>query len=218
MQTEPFKDRLTEICRRWDLLRHPFYQAWIAGTLSLAELRDYTAQYAHIVKAIPAWLNETARYHPSHASNIQKHSAEESDHVALWNSFASALDLDPGTIELQKPNAATAKLLSIGEQSARQGYGAAAVWALEAQAPAVSAEKLSGLEAHYGIDRHSGAEYFALHADLDKEHEQQLRTIMIEGEEPARRQAIEVASQTSAALWDLLTSVHHPGLVSENSR
>ena len=39
------------------LLKHPFYQTWSAGGLTLERLRDYAAQYYRHVEAFPRYLS-----------------------------------------------------------------------------------------------------------------------------------------------------------------
>jgi len=208
VQLGTFDGQLNEIVQRWNLLRHPFYEAWVAGTLSTGELRDYAIQYAHVTAAIPTWLLATAAAHPQDRDALGEHAREETEHVALWHAFAKALGVGVAQIEHTPPNAATAKLLRDCQADALAGNGAATVWALEVQSPAVSAEKLRGLALHYGMQADTGAEYFALHAELDKQHERQLREFMRAHDPSHAAAAAHVAENTTKRLWDLLTSVH----------
>ena|ERR1035438_5178157 len=41
----------------YDLLKHPFYQAWSEGELTREDLREYGAEYWHHVSAFPAYLS-----------------------------------------------------------------------------------------------------------------------------------------------------------------
>jgi pyrroloquinoline quinone (PQQ) biosynthesis protein C len=102
------------------------------------------------------------------------------------------------------PNPATQALLVECNEAVNDAGGAAAVWAIEAQSPEVSAAKLTGLVAHYGIDATSGGEYFALHQDLDRAHEAELRRVMLAADP---RSTIATAEGVSSRLWDLLSSV-----------
>ncbi len=207
LQVKTLDAQFSQVIERWNLLRHPFYQAWLAGTLTRDELRDYAAQYAHVVAAIPAWLKSTASQNPGHEENLSAHVREESEHVELWGTFSDALGLSRSELAQTPPNAATAELLRYCTSAVESGNGAAVVWALEAQSPAVSAEKLSGLAAHYDMDAQSGAQYFALHAELDKDHESQLRSFIVAQGSAKTSGAVTAAEATSSKLWDLLTSV-----------
>ena len=42
---------------RYDLLQHPFYQAWSKGELTRDELREYASEYWHHVSAFPTYLS-----------------------------------------------------------------------------------------------------------------------------------------------------------------
>jgi hypothetical protein len=55
-----------------------------------------------------------------------------------------------------------------------KGQPAPAVWALEAQTPAVARAKLVGLSAFYGIGPDADGEYFAVHQHLYVEHSAEL--------------------------------------------
>lgn len=188
---------LDDVTARWNLLRHSFYQRWTCGTLTNDELRDYVKQYAHVVRAVPTWLEQVRG---GDTAQLARHAAEERSHVALWNKFGEAFGLSSDAIRSAPANDATATLLRRGDELAANGQAAAVVWALEAQTPAVAAAKLAGLATFYGISPDGGGEYFALHQDLDVEHSAELRALCSEGSERA-------ASSMSEALWDLLTSV-----------
>jgi len=46
---------------RFDLLQHPYYQAWSKGELTRVDLREYAAEYWHHVSAFPAPLPPAGR-------------------------------------------------------------------------------------------------------------------------------------------------------------
>jgi pyrroloquinoline-quinone synthase len=188
---------LDGVTARWNLLQHPFYQRWTNGTLTRGELRDYIEQYAHVVRAVPVWLEQVRG---GTATEVATHAAEERSHIELWDTFGEAFGLSAEAIRSAPANAATATLLSRGDDLAADGHAAAVVWALEAQTPAVAGAKLAGLSAYYGIGPDTGGEYFAIHEHLDVEHSAELRELCAEGSQNA-------AMVMSEALWDLLTSV-----------
>jgi len=206
MQAPSIDRALHEVSERFDLLKHPFYQRWVAGDLSREELAYYAGQYAHVVRAIPRWLEGAAVRDHAHEDELRVHATEESDHIALWDRFAEAIGIDMATLHATPANAATAALIARGDELVAQGHGAAAVWSIEAQSPAVSAEKLRGLRAHYGIDETNGGEYFAVHQELDRDHEAQLRNMLHSQDAPAQAGAPAAAAATLAGMWELLTS------------
>ena len=192
---------------RRDLLDHSFYQRWVAGELSIGELRDYTCQYAHVVAALPKWLRRAAASTPEHAVQLERHAVEEEGHLALWHKFAKALAISKGELAIIAPNPATAELLRRGDELSGQEVGVAVAWALEAQTPGVSAEKLCGLQAHYGIESHSGGEYFDVHSSRDLVHTAELDAVIAGLGKGQFLEAQRITDAVLDGLWDLLTSV-----------
>jgi pyrroloquinoline-quinone synthase len=188
---------LDDVTARWNLLQHSFYQRWTQGTLTRDELRDYIKQYAHVVRAVPGWLEQIPG---GETVELARHVAEEQSHVALWNKFGEAVGVSADEIRFARANAATAQLIRCGDELVAAGEAAPVVWALEAQTPAVAGAKLAGLSRFYGIGPESGGEYFAVHQHLDVEHSAELRELCQDGSE-------NTAAVMSEALWDLLTSV-----------
>jgi pyrroloquinoline-quinone synthase len=182
---------------RWNLLDHTFYKRWTQGSLTLDELGDYVRQYAHIVRAVPRWLEQVRG---GDTAQLARHVGEERSHIELWNKFGMALGLSSDEIRVAPANLATAKLVERGDQLAAQCQAAAVVWALEAQTPAVARAKVEGLSAFYGIRADGGGEYFAVHERLDVAHSAELRGLCSNGSEDA-------VVAISESLWDLLTSV-----------
>lgn len=115
--------------------------------------------------------------------------------------------MDGSELASSTPNPATAELLRTGDELSGQTCGAAVAWALEVQTPAVSAEKLRGLKAHYRIDHRTGGEYFELHFTRDIQHAAELDGVIESLGPEAQPSAQLVADTMTNALWGLLTSV-----------
>ena len=139
---------LDDVTARWNLLEHSFYQRWTQGTLTRDELCDYIKQYAHVVRAVPEWLEQVRG---GDTAEVARHAAEERSHIEMWETFGNALGLSSDAIRSAPANAATANLLQRGDELGTQGQAAAVVWALEAQTPAVARAKLAGLSAFYAL-------------------------------------------------------------------
>src|SRR2546422_7740352 len=58
MTTEEFFEQLDGRIVKYDLLCHPFYQAWSAGELTRDDLREYARDYYPHVDAFPTYLAE----------------------------------------------------------------------------------------------------------------------------------------------------------------
>jgi len=200
---------LTAVAKRWDLLTHGFYRRWVAGELTLEELKDSPCQYHQVVKAIPGWMRQAADADGNNRAKLSDHAHEEESHVEMWADFAISLGVTADQLTGTRPNPSTAALLTAGEKLTAGGLGAAVVWALEAQAPAVSVAKLDGLREHYGINAQSGGRYFEVHQTMDIEHAEELERI-IESDHALATAAPAAASAMVEGLWDLLSSVERP--------
>jgi len=197
MKEKSMDQTLDGVTARWNLLEHSFYQRWTQGALTRDELCDYVLQYAHVVRAVPAWLEQVRGGDPV---EVARHAAEERSHIEMWEKFGNALGLGAEAIRLAPANAAVKELVERGDQLSARGDAAAVVWALEQQTPAVAGAKLAGLSAFYGITPEEGGQYFAVHEHLDVEHSAELRALCSEG-------SVQTAAAMSEALWNLLTSV-----------
>jgi pyrroloquinoline-quinone synthase len=78
--------------REFNVLEHPFYERWSAGTLSEQELDVYARQYRHAVLALAEASQALARRAAGgeHAAGLQRHAEEEGAHIELWDRFAAA--------------------------------------------------------------------------------------------------------------------------------
>lgn len=96
------------------LLNHPFYQAWMKGTLTRESLLDYAGQYSHHVTAFPASLESAISKAPNQAAAaiLQDQLSEENgqkfgvSHPELWLQFAEGLGLSRAPSEQRTPRAA----------------------------------------------------------------------------------------------------------------
>lgn len=186
--------RIDEARRRWDVLKHPFYERWECGELTREELAFYAGEYRHAVVAL-------AR--AAAASGDEEHAREEADHVALWDEFAAAVDapLD------RAPTPETSDCETAWSQDER--FRALAVlYAIESAQPAISQTKLSGLAAHYGFDADDpAAAYFRLHAELDIEHARAAREALAEAPQSQVAELAAAAERALQANWRLLDGV-----------
>jgi len=154
------------------LLDHPFYRRWEAGTLQPGELGAYAEQYRYFEAELPGILRALlARLEPGPAADLVQRnlSDEESNpepHVAVFADFADAVGSGDGP-----PSTATVRLLETYRQliESSAGEGLAALVAYEMQAPAIAASKGSGLRRHYEIDA-AGTRFWDLHATMDHDH------------------------------------------------
>jgi pyrroloquinoline-quinone synthase len=186
--------QIDEARRRWDVLKHPFYERWERGELTHEELAFYAGEYRHAVVAVAD---------AAAAAGDGEHAREEAEHVALWDGFAAAVEapLD------REPTPETADCAAAWSPDER--FRALAVlYAVESGQPAISRTKLAGLVEHYGFDGDDpAAEYFRLHAERDLEHARASREALAEAPPARQTELAAVAERALEANWRLLDGV-----------
>lgn len=189
-----FKQTLDSKIADYNLLNHPFYQAWSAGELPVEALRSYAREYGAFISMMPeGW--ETL--------NDAEIAAEETEHIDLWTDFAAGLDTT--VTEAQIPQV---KVLmeTADELFSEPTTALGALYAFEAQQPATAQSKLTGLKAFYQLPK-SVEPYFETHSHNEHEAEKLLAYI---GALPSDSYAtvVQACEKMSAALWDALTGIH----------
>ncbi len=136
------------------LLDHPFYRAWIDGTVTPAQLADYHASYAQFIDAIPRYWQRVVdaldRDSPVGAAIVD----EERQHIALWERWRTGLP------ETSRPH---------GMDDICEHFDAlppaallGALHAFEVQQPEVALTKREGLIRWYGCAE-ADVTYFDAH-------------------------------------------------------
>lgn len=154
------------------LLKHPFYQMWSEGKLSLDSLTGYSKEYYQLVKSVPSFMTPIIEQAPdSLKSELTSNQEEEIQHIKPWLRFASSLGVDEKELEhyagLPKTIQAVSQLSSL--MNSFEG-GSCAMYAFEKEIPKISQVKLEGLAEFYGISSEQATEYFKLHTEADIRH------------------------------------------------
>ena len=189
-----FKQTLDNKISAYNLLDHPFYQAWSAGELPVEVLRTYAREYGAFIGTIPkGW--ETI--------NDAEIAAEETEHIDMWNDFANGLDTVVS--EAAIPQVKTL-LQTADELFSEPATALGALYAFEAQQPATAQSKLAGLKEFYQLPE-MVEPYFETHSHNDHEAEKLLGYI---GALPSESHTtvVQACEQMSAALWNALTGIH----------
>ena len=214
-----FAETLDEIIEERSLLKHPFYQAWNAGTLPLDSLREYAKQYFHFEAAFPTFLSAIhSRMEPGAARQAvlenlwdEEHGME--NHQALWLRFCESLGIDEAEVRASEPNAETRELVDGFRAACSEGSvaeGLATLYAYESQAPRVAETKIGGLRTFYGFEDPKGYEFFSVHRDVDVHHSQAERDIVVAAATTTDdRAGIEEATKVGAdRLWRFLDGAY----------
>lgn len=210
--------RIDEVVTRRSMLKHPFYQAWTAGTLSADVLREYAKQYFHHVEAFPQAVSAVHANCPDRDGRklLAENLAEEegvgegkSDHATLWLDFANGLGADEASVRAVAKTPETQALIDTFRELSRQSYaaGLGALYAYESQLPAVATTKIEGLDKFYGVTDVDAIRFFRVHEAADVAHSAVCRTLLDRLPEDQRAEAIDAADELAAALEGFLDGV-----------
>jgi pyrroloquinoline-quinone synthase len=224
MNTEQFFEQLNTRIAKYDLLCHPFYQAWSAGKLSREDLQAYARDYYHHVEAFPIYLAELgirldeSELRQAILANMadEKGMADASGrtfkpHSELWLDFAEGMGARRD-MRGHTPIPEITQLISFFHGVASEGTpeeALAAFYAYESQVPRVAREKARGLREMYGAEEGVTA-YFTLHTTADVYHSQEWRQQLEKrlAENPQATEKALVAGENAAkALWHALDGI-----------
>ena len=192
------------------LLGHPFYTAWKAGELTIADLRLYAGQYYQFEADFPRYLSAVHSRCPDAAvrqgilTNLWDEEHGLKNHRALWLDFCAGVGLDRQAIEQTEVLPSTQVLLdTYSALCATRPFqeGLAAIYAYEAQVPEVAAEKLAGLRDRYGIVDEVALAFFHTHSSLDVEHSRVEGEAISKHTAPAEEPAVESALVAGLQAW-----------------
>jgi pyrroloquinoline-quinone synthase len=200
--------KIDNIIEQKSLLKHPFYQMWSDGKLSIDSLAGYSKEYFQMVKAVPSFVGQIAKF----ASNdlleeIRANQAEEAEHLQPWANFAVSLGVDEVANHsgLPKTNESISELSGL---ITSLETGAAAMYAFEKEIPKISHTKLEGLEKFYSITSDDATEYFRLHMEADIRHAATWANILDKIPEEQHEDLIRVAEKSLDAQNHLLDSCY----------
>jgi len=202
--------RIDNIIEERSLLKHPFYQMWSDGKLSIDSLAGYSKEYFQMVKAVPSFVGAIASFAPEYlVTEIKENQAEEAEHLKPWINFAVSLGVNDTEIVnyagLEKTNQAVSELSQL---ITNLESGAAAMYAFEKEIPKISHTKLDGLEKFYSITASEATQYFRLHMEADIRHAATWRNILDAIPEEKHDALVQVAEKSLSAQNHLLDSCY----------
>ena len=213
--------RLDEVIAKFDLLKHPFYQAWSAGELSAEDLARYACEYYAHVAAFPTYLSalhqrlEDGALRRNIAANLADEegigSRDDRSHAELWLDFAEAMGAEREDASATASIPEVQKLVAHFSGVATEGdvvSALAAFYAYESQVPRVAVEKARGLREQYGADDRA-CRYFDVHKTADVHHARVWSELLEKcvTDEAARERAEVAAEEAAQALWTALDGI-----------
>jgi pyrroloquinoline-quinone synthase len=225
MNTAEFFEQLDARIGKYDLLCHPFYQAWSAGELTRDDLREYAQDYYHQVEAFPSYLAalglrlEDGELRRAVLANMCDEKGVEGrpgrdsvPHSELWLDFAEGMG-SSRNLEWHSPVKEIRQLIRYFHEVASEGTpedALAAFYTYESQVPRIAKEKERGLRETYGADDKTCG-YFSLHATADVYHSnvwrKQLEKRVAAHPETADA-ALNAAEKTARMLWKALDGIN----------
>jgi pyrroloquinoline-quinone synthase len=216
--TEAFWRELHARIGNFDLLKHPYYQAWSAGELTRQDLRQYAAEYYAHVAAFPTYLSALHCRLPDGElrravlRNLSEEEIVGRPHSELWLDFAEAMGAERDDVMTRASLPEVCNLVQAFRDLAQHGSVAEALagfYAYESQVPRIADAKLCGLEQYYAADA-KATTYFQLHRTADVHHAAVWRDLLTASlrEHPETAPAALAAAETAAAaLWRALDGI-----------
>jgi pyrroloquinoline-quinone synthase len=209
---EQLERRLVE----YDLLRHPFYQAWSAGELTRTDLQEYASEYYHHVAAFPTYLSALHSRLPDGAMrrsvvrNLCEEEIEGLAHSELWLDFAEGLGVSREAAKARVPPPHIQELISVFRALMRSPAKAlAALYAYESQIPRIAKEKVRTLGTCYGADAKT-CRYFVLHRVMDQHHSETWKrelTNLVASSPTLTDDVLAGGAEAAGALWSALDGI-----------
>ncbi|HXS99567.1 MAG TPA: CADD family putative folate metabolism protein [Elusimicrobiota bacterium] len=181
-----FWSEIEAILESKSLLKHPFYQAWTMGALTREDLAYYAQQYFKQESNFPRYVSAVHSNCPELKTrqmlleNLTHEESGPENHPELWLRFAGAVGADRGSVQNAQMNAGTKRCVETFDRLSRGSWqtGLAALYAYEAQQPAVAKTKIEGLKSKYGLDSKDALGFFEVHESVDAWHSESEKTIL----------------------------------------
>ncbi len=214
-----------------NLLKHPFYQAWNEGTLSIEVLQKYASEYYHHVAAFPHYINEIMslceskedkevlkgnlldelglKDSTSDFSMSDKDTWGQENHPELWLRFSEGIG-STRDIKDQPVLESTRALVNGYFDLVRKDYatGLGALYAYEEQTPEVSRSKIDGLKCNYGVSDAKTLKFFTVHQESDEWHREELEGLIAKLTTDEKKRFESGAIAGAKLLWGFLDGMN----------
>ena len=212
-------DEIKQITDERSLLKHPFYQAWQQGELTLDALRGYAGQYWPHVLAFPQYVSAAHAICPEQTDrqelleNLIEEERGPENHPELWLRFAEGVGRTRESVREAAPLPETDRLVATFRDATMNrsfAEACAALYVYESQVPEVAKTKIAGLKEFYGIDAPSALQFFEVHIGADEIHSE-VGAGMVRrhtSSEDERAAVLGTARECAEALWSFLDGCH----------
>lgn len=199
-------EQIDNIVSQKSLLKHPFYQKWNEGTLSLDALRGYAQEYFLLVGSIPNFVSKIASFSNGvYQQQINENLREEKEHVPLWMNFANRLGVTNEELKQYRGLPKTRRAIeNFSNLISSLNSGATAMYAFEKEIPTISLTKIDGLIKWYKFENDDSIEYFRRHITDDVRHCETWANVLDKVPVNEQPELIEVANNTLDSLNLLL--------------
>ena len=222
LTNEQLTQELERILDEKSILKHPFYQKWNEGRLTMGELQEYARQYYHFVKHFPMFVSsvhsnctdvETRKMLVENIADEDGYKTGISDHPALWMNFANSLGVSSEEAE-------NAVVVDEVKNSIKGFYGLcrnedykiglAALFGYEKQIPEVSKVKIEGLKKFYNIESEKALEFFNVHREADIYHSKAELDALLAGckTEEEQENILDTVQKSAGLYWQMLDGVY----------
>jgi len=216
VRPKTFLDSLDALIAEHHLLKHPFYQAWIEGTLPKESLQVYVEQYYQYVRAFPENLKRLAsRASMPLAALVRENLAEETNPVAshpvLWRQFANAVGVSESAMEGARPLPGMAAMLDTFDEISTHGSmseAVAAFYVYEAQVPEIAERKIVCLRRFYDVCEPRALAYFTAQREADARRRSAWRSWLVTQPQVEEFYGICSAERTLKAIWGALDAIY----------
>lgn len=211
-----FVNALSDLLTPYQLLSHPYYEAWNSGKLTRKNLQTYATQYFHHVDAFPRYVSAIH----SQCGNIQDRQAllenlidEErgpENHPELWLRFVEGMGAKREDVRKSTLFPETQQLVDTFFDLTRASYteGLAALFAYERQIPEIARVKIEGLKKFYQVRDDRTLAFFCVHQKADVYHSQTCAQMMEKLPKELKPKAKKAALKAAKSLWKFLDGVY----------
>lgn len=222
LNKEQFTNEINKVLEEKSILKHPFYQKWNEGKLSLDELRTYAKEYFHFVKNFPMFVSsvhsncddaETRRMLVENIADEDGFKSPVADHPKLWMNFCKDLGLSEQEVLNHQPSNAAKEMVDGFYKLTRSSdyrIGLAGLLGYEKQIPEVSRVKIDGLKKFYNVSDEKAIEFFTVHEEADIYHSKAELDALLNScnDEQSQKDALAAVENSAMLYWKMLDHVY----------